>query len=63
MCVEGMMIDLFVPIVGMVKKISIMPSKITLVQKNSRFHSPLGGWFEDISLPFIPYIEQVNFQS
>jgi hypothetical protein len=23
----------------------------------------LGGWFEDISLPFIPYIEQVNFQS
>jgi hypothetical protein len=31
------MIDLFVPIVGMVKKISIMPSKITLVQKRRGF--------------------------
>jgi hypothetical protein len=31
--------------------------------KKTRFHSPLGGWLKDISLPFIPCIEQVNFQS
>jgi hypothetical protein len=60
-----MMIDLFVPVVGMVKKISIMSSKIALVQKSRGFTLiwVLGLRIFNFPSFFIPYIEQVNFQS